>query len=182
MTRIRAWLALSRPPFHTVGILPFVLGTLLAHRIEGMFDFQVFLLGTIGVVLIMLSTYYGGEYWDHLEDALSAKNKASRYAGGSGVVQKGVLTRQVGSGTAIRLQDRSLDLAVRRTGNRCRLFLFGAAATLGEHRTWRVVDRFLLRLAAAGRGFLSTDGPHRLADSLGRNPDRVHNIQCYLTQ
>lgn len=108
MTRIRAWLALSRPPFHTVGILPFVLGTLLAHRIEGMFDFQVFLLGTIGVVLIMLSTYYGGEYWDHLEDALSAKNKASRYAGGSGVVQKGVLTRQV----ALTASIASLSLAL----------------------------------------------------------------------
>ena len=108
MTRIRAWLALSRPPFHTVGLLPFVLGTLLAYRKEDVFDFQVFLLGTIGVVLIMLSTYYGGEYWDHLEDALSARNKASRFAGGSGVVQKGALSRQA----ALTASIASLSLAL----------------------------------------------------------------------
>jgi 1,4-dihydroxy-2-naphthoate octaprenyltransferase len=108
MTKIQAWLALSRPPFHTVGILPFFLGTLLAYKIEGAFNFQIFLLGAIGVILIMLSTYYGGEYWDHLEDTLSARNKASRFAGGSGVLQKGILSRQVALSASIA----SLSLAL----------------------------------------------------------------------
>jgi 1,4-dihydroxy-2-naphthoate octaprenyltransferase len=28
--KIRAWVALSRPPFHIVGVLPFILGGVLA--------------------------------------------------------------------------------------------------------------------------------------------------------
>lgn len=95
MKKIHAWFALSRPPFHTVGILPFTLGTVLAYRLEGLFDFQVFMLGIAGVLLIMLSTYYGGEYWDYFEDSLSAQGNKSPFAGGSGVLQKGILSRQV---------------------------------------------------------------------------------------
>jgi 1,4-dihydroxy-2-naphthoate octaprenyltransferase len=94
MKNIHAWFTLSRPPFHTVGILPFALGTVLAYRIEGSFNFQVFILGITGVVLIMLSTYYGGEYWDYIEDSLSARGNKSPFAGGSGVLQKGTLPRQ----------------------------------------------------------------------------------------
>lgn len=93
MTKIQAWFALSRPPFHTVGILPFVLGTVLACRVYGSFRLPVFLLGTAGVILVMLATYYSGEYWDFLEDTLSQRRGRSRFAGGSGVVQKGLLSR-----------------------------------------------------------------------------------------
>jgi len=108
MTKIQAWLALSRPPFHTVGILPFILGTVLAYKTQGAFNFQVLMLGTSGVILIMLSTYYGGEYWDFVEDMLSARNKPSKFAGGSGVLQKGILPRQVALSASIA----SLSLAL----------------------------------------------------------------------
>ncbi|UCD05588.1 MAG: prenyltransferase [candidate division WOR-3 bacterium] len=108
MTKIQAWLALSRPPFHTVGVLPFILGTVLAHRIQGVFNLQIFLLGTVGVILIMLSTYYGGEYWDFAEDTLVAKEKKSKFAGGSGILQKGILPRQF----ALTASIASLSLAL----------------------------------------------------------------------
>ena len=108
MTKIQAWLVLSRPPFHTVGVLPFILGTVLAYKTQSVFNFQVLMLGLIGVILIMLSTYYGGEYWDFVEDTLSAKNKPSRFAGGSGVLQKGILPRQVALSASIA----SLSLAL----------------------------------------------------------------------
>ncbi len=94
MTKIHAWFALSRPAFHTVGILPFILGAVVAYKVEGLFNFQVFILGVIGVVLIMLSTYYGGEYWDHIEDSISARGNKSPFAGGSGVVARGLLARR----------------------------------------------------------------------------------------
>jgi 1,4-dihydroxy-2-naphthoate octaprenyltransferase len=48
----------------------------------------------LGVVLVMLATYYAGEYWDIGEDALSARHGASRFAGGSGVLQRGLLPRR----------------------------------------------------------------------------------------
>ena len=92
--KILAWLALSRPPFHTVGILPFVLGTLLAWRQEGSFRWDVFAWGTLGVMFVMLATYYAGEYWDYAEDKLAAELGGSRFAGGSQVLQKGMLPRR----------------------------------------------------------------------------------------
>jgi 1,4-dihydroxy-2-naphthoate octaprenyltransferase len=108
MTKIQAWLALSRPPFHTVGVLPFILGTVLAYKTQGIFNVQILVLGTIGVILIMLSTYYGGEYWDFVEDTLVAKGKKSKFAGGSGVLQRGILPRQV----ALTASIASLSLAL----------------------------------------------------------------------
>jgi len=89
--RVRAWVRLARPPFHTVGVLPFILGAVLAWRLGGVFRWQVAGWGTLGVVLIMLATYFAGEYWDAVEDALSARHGRSRFAGGSGVVQERLL-------------------------------------------------------------------------------------------
>ena len=93
LKKLAAWFALSRPPFHTVGVLPYVLGSVLAWRQSGTFRWDVCLWGTAGVILIMLATYYAGEYWDHVEDALGAATP-SRFAGGSGVIQRGLLPRR----------------------------------------------------------------------------------------
>jgi 1,4-dihydroxy-2-naphthoate octaprenyltransferase len=91
--KLGAWLALSRPPFHSVGVLPFILGGVLAWR-EGVFYWDVCIWGTLGVVLVMLATYYAGEHWDYLEDSLSASLGPSRFAGGSRVLQRGLLPRR----------------------------------------------------------------------------------------
>jgi 1,4-dihydroxy-2-naphthoate octaprenyltransferase len=91
--RLSAWVALSRPPFHSVGVLPFVLGGVLAWRQAGAFRWDVLGWGTLGVVLVMLATYYAGEYWDYKEDAISSR-QPSRFAGGSRVIQRGLLPRR----------------------------------------------------------------------------------------
>ncbi len=89
--KLTAWLKLSRPPFHIVGILPFLLGTLLAYKAEGVFDGTVFSLGLAGVILVMLCTYHAGEYFDFEGDALAEKIHSSKFAGGSRVLQAGIL-------------------------------------------------------------------------------------------
>jgi 1,4-dihydroxy-2-naphthoate octaprenyltransferase len=94
MVKLRAWLALSRPPFHSVGILPFILGGIIAWREKQLFRWDVFALGTLGVVLVMLTTYYAGEYWDYTEDTLASRLGDSRFSGGSKVLQQGLLPRQ----------------------------------------------------------------------------------------
>ena len=94
-TKIAAWIGLSRPPFHTVGILPFLLGTFLAWRLDHVFSIPVFTLGLSGVLLVMLSTYHAGEYFDHEEDGLSKRLFHSRFSGGSGVIPEGALPRSV---------------------------------------------------------------------------------------
>jgi len=76
-----------------VGVLPFILGGVLAWRLGGAFRWDVFAWGTLGVVLVMLATYYANEYWDIVEDALSARLGPSRFAGGSQVLPRGLLPR-----------------------------------------------------------------------------------------
>ena len=92
--RLSAWLALSRPPFHSVGVLPFILGGLLAWRLEEVFRWDVFGWGAASVVLVMLAAYYAGEYWDYAEDSIVGQMRRSRFAGGSQVLQRGLLPRR----------------------------------------------------------------------------------------
>lgn len=92
--KILAWVSLSRPPFHTVGILPFCLGTYLAYKTEGVFLESVFFLGVMAVFLILLSTYHAGEYFDYEEDSLSKAKFESRFSGGSGIIPAQTLSRR----------------------------------------------------------------------------------------
>lgn len=91
--KIRAWVTLSRPPFHIVGLLPFILGGELALWLSGKFRLDIFVWGTLGVFSVMLSTYYAGEWWDYAEDLLAGTMHESPFAGGSQVMQRGLLPR-----------------------------------------------------------------------------------------
>lgn len=94
LSRLKAWLRLSRPLFHIVGVLPFLLGAVLAWSETGTFSLVVFLLGSAGAVLIMLAAYYAGEYWDIEEDRIASGLTRSRFAGGSGVMVEGLVSRR----------------------------------------------------------------------------------------
>lgn len=91
------WFELSRPAFHSVGILPFILGVTLSWRMGTPIDWPVFLLGLLVVILIMLSAYYGGEAYDVAEDCITWSEGGNRFSGGSGVVVKGLITLQQAS-------------------------------------------------------------------------------------
>jgi 1,4-dihydroxy-2-naphthoate octaprenyltransferase len=93
--KIKGWFGLSRPPFHTVGVLPFILGTFLAWKVDGVFSNTIFMLGVLAVILILLSTYHAGEYFDHEEDKISKTIFHSMFAGGSGVIPAGIVSRKV---------------------------------------------------------------------------------------
>jgi len=86
------WLKLSRPTFHLVGVLPFILGTILAWRLEGVFHTATSVLGILAVISVMLSTYYAGEYSDYREDVISRSIFKSRFSGGSGVILEGTIS------------------------------------------------------------------------------------------
>jgi len=95
------WLSLSRPFFHLVGILPFTLGTVLAWKLTASFNPAIFILGVIALILIMLSTYHAGEYSDCREDEISYRSHRNRFAGGSGVIVRGILPRRVALLTSV---------------------------------------------------------------------------------
>jgi len=88
---IKGWLQLSRLPFHLVGVLPFLLGAVLAWHTYRVFNWPVFIWSTIAVVLIMLSTYYAGEYHDLNVDKLSASMERNAFSGGTQVIVKNLL-------------------------------------------------------------------------------------------
>jgi 1,4-dihydroxy-2-naphthoate polyprenyltransferase len=95
------WFILSRPPFHIVGILPFLLGTFLAYRLAGAFNLEILALGVSGVILIMLSTYHSGEYFDQKENAISARLHQNRFAGGTRMIPEGKMPARIALWTGI---------------------------------------------------------------------------------
>lgn len=99
--KIKGWIALSRPPFHTVGILPFILGAILAYKINSAISAEIFILGVAGVILIMLSTYHSGEYFDYQGDVISTRLHDNQFAGGTRMLPKGEISPMVPFWTSI---------------------------------------------------------------------------------
>jgi 1,4-dihydroxy-2-naphthoate octaprenyltransferase len=93
-TAIKGWFMMARPPFHSVGVLPFCLGAALAWRSTGTMNWQVFLWGTLAVILIMLTTYLAGEYYDLDGDRLSGRMGRNMFSGGSQALVKDMVPRQ----------------------------------------------------------------------------------------
>lgn len=98
---LHAWIILSRPPFHLVGIMPFLLGTFLAYRLNGSFNPEIFVLGIVGVILIMISTYHSGEYFDLKEDKLSSQLHKNQFAGGTRIIVEGKISPKVARWTSL---------------------------------------------------------------------------------
>lgn len=92
--KLKAWFFLSRPPFHTVGVFPFILGSLLAWYVTGHLNWIILGWGILAVILIMLATYYSGEYFDYETDSLSAQLERNRFSGGTQVLQTGIIPRK----------------------------------------------------------------------------------------
>ncbi len=87
MARLKYWLLLSRIPFLSVAVLPYILGTLLAGR----FNWMIFLLGLSGVLLVQLAAHYSGEVYDLKEDRLSITLEKNFFSGGSQVVVENII-------------------------------------------------------------------------------------------
>lgn len=98
---LQDWFRLSRPPFHTVGIFPFILGTLLAYKFNAVFNGEIFILGISGVILVMLSTYHSGEYFDYKVDLIAGRFHNNQFAGGTRTLQKGKISRTIPLWTSI---------------------------------------------------------------------------------
>jgi len=84
------WARLSRIPFLSVGILPLILGFVLAWKRGYKGSVEIYLISTITVLLIMEMTYYLGEFNDQRGDQLN-KN-FNRFSGGSRVLVEGEIS------------------------------------------------------------------------------------------
>ncbi len=88
-----AWWKLSRIPFLLVGILPLILGFILAWRLGYGGPFGLYLLSAAAVVLIMWMTYYIGEWNDLGGDRIN--QNFNQFSGGSRVLVQGSLPARV---------------------------------------------------------------------------------------
>ena len=86
---LKAWWRFSRIPFLFVGILPLILGFVLAWKGGYRGAYQLCLLSLIAVVLILWMTYYLGEWNDLQGDRLN--HQRNRFSGGSRVLVEGIL-------------------------------------------------------------------------------------------
>ena len=84
-----AWWRLSRIPFLSVGVLPLVLGFILAWRRGYQGPLELYLIATAAVILVMWMTYYLGE-WNDLEGDRINRD-FNRFSGGSRVLVEGVV-------------------------------------------------------------------------------------------
>ncbi len=88
-TPLQAWLGVSRLPFLTVSLIPFILGLILAVAEGHTADPLVMVVSTLTVAAIHLSAHYFGEYYDLAGDAMN--RSFNRFSGGSRVLVKGLL-------------------------------------------------------------------------------------------
>ena len=89
--RIKYWFLLSRIPFLSVMILPYILGALLSGRLFGIFNWLVFWIGLFGSLLVQLIAHYSGEIYDLPEDRLSVTLEKNFFTGGSGVLVENLI-------------------------------------------------------------------------------------------
>ena len=86
---IKAWWKLSRVPFLSVGILPLILGFVLAWRWGYKGPSGLYLLSSAAVILIMWMTYYLAERNDLEGDRIN--QGFNRFSGGSRILVRGIL-------------------------------------------------------------------------------------------
>src|SRR5512143_2091190 len=88
-----AWWKLSRIPFLFVGILPLILGFILAWRWGYKGPPGLYVLSTTAVILIMWMTYYVGDWHDLEGDRIN--RDFNRFSGGSRVLVEEIFPPRV---------------------------------------------------------------------------------------
>jgi 1,4-dihydroxy-2-naphthoate octaprenyltransferase len=90
--RVGTWLQLVRLPFLANVVAPFVLGSVFAWRLTGVFDTVNFILGTIAAALIAGAANTMGEVFDVEGDAIGEKTR-NKFSGGTLLVHRGIVTK-----------------------------------------------------------------------------------------
>jgi len=91
MSKLLAFVKLSRPHFLGGGLLLYALGALIARYQGYNIDFGQYWLGQIFVTGLQLMVHYLNEYWDVETDKLNQNR--TPFSGGSGLLADGTVTR-----------------------------------------------------------------------------------------
>ncbi|MBA4421769.1 MAG: hypothetical protein C0390_01560 [Syntrophus sp. (in: bacteria)] len=93
--KIVKWLRISFPPIHNVAILPFILGTFLAWRLDRTFTLPVFALGSLGAALVIVSACHIGEYFNYAKGENAGCRFGNRFIRGVSMIRMESLSRTV---------------------------------------------------------------------------------------
>ncbi|MCK5877397.1 MAG: 1,4-dihydroxy-2-naphthoate octaprenyltransferase [Candidatus Marithrix sp.] len=87
------WVQATRPQFFTVIILPILLGTAIAWRLQGIFAPVYLILSLLAGVFIAAGINVFNDYFDHLNQTDEFNHSPlTPFAGGSRMIQNGILT------------------------------------------------------------------------------------------
>lgn len=87
-----SWLTLFRLGATARGILPFLLGMVIAYSLGYAINWPVLVLSTVGVAFVMLMTFLVNEYYDYETDLLN--KEFHMLSGGSRVLPMGLIPRR----------------------------------------------------------------------------------------
>ena len=110
MTRVLAFLRLSRPHFLLFSMLPYLLGVLVAWRDGAMLDPRRAWVGLVAQLLIQLSTAYVNDYFDLPTDRINRRR--TLLSGGSGELASGLLPPRLALVAAAICQAGALGLGL----------------------------------------------------------------------
>lgn len=99
--KIAKWLRISFPPVHYVTILPFILGTFLAWRLDRAFTFPVFALGILGAALVIVSARHTGEYFSYAEEEKAGHRFVNLFIRGASMIRAESFSRTVALRTSV---------------------------------------------------------------------------------
>lgn len=90
MERVLAWVALTRPKFLPLSIMPVVVSAVMARQV-GYFGWSSFLWCLVGVVTLHAAGNAANDCYDYVQGA-DTVDTSGRYSGGSGVLARGMVS------------------------------------------------------------------------------------------
>ena len=93
MNKIKLYIEELRAPFFTASIIPVILGTAIAWKINGTINWKYFILALIAGMLMHAGTNVANDYFDHKSGNDEINKEYIRpFTGGSRMIQKNLLT------------------------------------------------------------------------------------------
>lgn len=81
-----------RPQFLTASVVPVVVGSCLGYVVAGEFHVGIFVLAMFAMMALQAGANVANDYFDHLSKNDWVNKNATRFSGGSGYIQKGILS------------------------------------------------------------------------------------------
>jgi 1,4-dihydroxy-2-naphthoate octaprenyltransferase len=91
-TKLKSLFQVSRPNFLAASAAPVLVGSTLAYAITGSFNFGLFILAMLAIMLLHAGANMANDYFDHKSGNDWANKNVTPFSGGSRSIQDGILS------------------------------------------------------------------------------------------